>query len=82
MAHSKLENVFAGFNQIFDTVHRSETLRKNLDGKTRDFVKLLLAAKEVELELRALDENKFSQTMEELCKDNSDNLWLKCTHGN
>lgn len=42
----------------------------------------MLAAKKIELELKAIDERKFDQTMEELCQDDSsNNLWLKCTHG-
>lgn len=40
LAHSKLGNVFAGFNQIFDTVHRSESIQKSLDSKTMNFVEL------------------------------------------
>lgn len=83
LAHSKLGNVFQGFNQIFDTVHRSKELQKNLDEKTMDFLQLLLAAKKIELELKALDAHKFNWTMEELCRDGStNNLWLKCIHGN
>lgn len=43
----------------------------------------LLAAKKIELELKALDENRFDRTIEELCREASPNdLWLKCTHGN
>lgn len=42
----------------------------------------LLVAKKVELELKALDADKFNRTMEELCREPSSNqLWLKCTHG-
>lgn len=40
LAHSKLGNIFAGFNQIFDTVHRSETIQKSLDTKTLNFIEL------------------------------------------
>lgn len=83
LAHSKLGNVFAGFNQIFETFYRSETLQKSLDEKTVDFLRLLLGAKKIELELKALGEHKLDWTMGELCKEGSaNNRWLKCTRGN
>lgn len=40
LAHSKLSSVFAGFYEIFDTVHRSKVLQKNLDRKMLSFIEL------------------------------------------
>lgn len=48
-----------------------------------DFIQLVVAAKEVELELKALDENNFSRTIEELCNDDTTGeMWLKYTQSN
>lgn len=42
----------------------------------------LLAAKRIELELKALDANKLNRTIEDLCHESApDELWLKCTYG-
>lgn len=41
----------------------------------------LVAAKRIELELKALDESKLNRTIEELCRESPlENVWLKCTH--
>lgn len=61
----------------------NELYIKNNYFKCEKLATRLLAAKKVELELKAVDESKFDRTMEELCQDESSNdLWLKCTHGN
>lgn len=43
----------------------------------------MVIAKRLELELKAMDEKKFNQTIADLCYElPSNDYWLECTHGN
>lgn len=40
LAHAKLRNLFAGFNEIADKVRRSETIREKLVDNTKNLLEL------------------------------------------